>query len=229
MRLLQVQNSLLLSLVASVTIFTIGVLMFELMEPAVTNAANTSTFNVSQTVTGQVSFKTPATNITMNPSIAGLTGGVASGTTTAVVLTNNSLGYNMTIHFSSSTAMDRNGGGGYISNYTPTASGTPDMTVQPQAYGQFAYSAYSTTNPADMDTKFLNNGTACNSGTNSTAGKCWFNPTNGTALIVNRTTATPITGATTSIAFQVNVPNNPNPSIPTGTYTATATLTALTN
>lgn len=229
MYFLKASNPIVLALIASVLASALVLMSFMMFEPAISHASTTSTFTVTQQITPEISFKTAATNVTMSPAIAGLTGGVSSGTTTAVVTTNNSIGYTMTIAFSTSTAMTRNGGGGVIANYTPAAPGIPDYTFGSKIYGQFGYNAYSTTNGTDIATAFKNTGAACNSGSTSTAGKCWLNGSTTAKQIVNRSTATLSSGATTSVAFKVLVPSNPNPSIPTGYYTATATLTIAVN
>ncbi len=227
MKILYVENNVVMSLVATMITFVMLFASFVLFEPVVGRAA-TDVFTVSQTITAEISFSTPATDVTMSPSIAGLTGGISNGSTDVVVTTNNSTGYNMTIQFSSSTAMYRNGGGGEIENYVATT--VPDYNFDStQIYGQFGYSVYSATDGGDIDPSFLDNGSACGSGTSNTA-QCWLAPSSTAAeTIVNRTSATPTGGATTTLQFRIDVPNNPNPVIPAGTYTATATLTAVTN
>lgn len=234
MKLLRLQNSLLLSLLSAFVMVAVAGLLFDLMEPAVTNAAGKVSKGVivNQTISSEISFKTATTTITMQPAggINGLTGGSSSGTTTAIVTTNNSAGYYMTVQFSSTTAMARNGGSGYINNYHPTTAGVPDYGFNPQNYGQFGFTVYSATAGGDVVQRFLSTAGSCNAaGGSSVAGHCWLNPTTTPLTVVNRTSPTPASGATTSIAYHVEVPSNPNPAIPNGSYTATTTLTATTN
>lgn len=230
MNLTYISKSAVTALVAAILASILVLTSFFMLEPTVGRAAtDTDQFVVDQVVTAEISFLTDSTTVTMSPSLASLTGGRSSGTTTVRVNTNNSTGYFMTIQFSSTTAMGRDGFGGSIRNYNPTAAGVPDLNFGSEVYGQFAYTVIASTS-ADLDTSFRDDGAACNTGSNNTAGTCWLNPTSTVAeTIINRTTSTAGSGATTSIAFRVDIPSNPVPAIPTGTYTATATLTATTN
>jgi len=207
----------------------VTLISFIVLEPVVSHAIDDD-FTVSQTITGEISFSTPANDVTMSPAIASLTGGTSNGTSTVVVTTNNSTGYNMTIAFASATAMYRNSGGGEIDNYAPAAPVTPDFTFDTgEAFGQFGYSVVGDS-AAEVDPTFQDNGTdTCATGSSNTQGACWFAPSTTAETIINRSNATLATGATTSVKFRVYVPANPSPTIPTGTYVATATLSAVTN
>jgi hypothetical protein len=165
----------------------------------------------------------------MTPNIQSLTGGTSLGTTTVVIRTNDNDGYNLTIHFSSTTAMSRNGGGGVIEDYVATS--TPDYLFSTApAFGQLAYRVTGA-QATDVDPTFRDNGSACGTGSGNTYGACWMGPeTAGNAeTIINRASSTPGGGSTTTLNFRVTVPANPTPTIPDGTYVATSTLTALTN
>ena len=126
MNLTFINQSLLKSLVATTCVFTLIVAGFFTLEPTVGRALSSpQSFKVTQSVTAEISFLTAIANVSMLPALAGITGGTAAGSTTVRVLTNNDIGYNMTIAFSSTTAMGRNGGGGVISNYAPISPGRP--------------------------------------------------------------------------------------------------------
>ncbi len=219
------------SLIAAVLIALLGVTSFFAFEPQVGRAI-TDDFIVTQQITDEISFLVAAADVSMVSSIAGVTGGSATGTTMIVVRSNDSLGYNMTLHFSSSTAMNQNGGTSYINNYTPTVVGTPDWTWVNNSTGQpaeFGYSV-SASSALDVATKFRDNGTsACNTGSSNTTFRCWMNPSTTPETIINRTSATGNGGATTTLIFHVAVPNAPTPALSSGTYTATGTLTATNN
>jgi len=201
-------------------------LTFFSLEPTVGRAIATN-IKQTQVVNAEISFLATS-SITMLPQIAGITGGNSSGSSTVRVLTNNTTGYNITIAFSSTTAMTRNGAGGSIRNYNPTTINVPDFTFANEVFGQFAYTIRASTT-ADMDQSFKDSGAACNTSTADAPTKCWLNPSTTAKTIVNRTTATLASGATTTIGFRVNIPSNPVPSIQQGTYVATATLTAVVN
>lgn len=225
-----ISNSAGAALVAAVLVSSLALASFFMLEPTVGRAAaDTDVFEVDQVITAEISFLTDSTVVTMAPQLASLTGGRSSGTTTVRVNTNNATGYYMTLQFSTTTAMTRDGGGGRINNYNPTTINVPDLNFGTETYAQFAYTVIASTS-ADLDLSFRDSGAACAAGSNNTANTCWMNPTSTVAeTIINRSTATGGTGATTSIAFRVDIPMNPVPAIQTGTYTATATLTATTN
>ena len=108
-------------------------LVFVAVEPAIGNAIEDQ-FTVTQSVTAEISFLTPSTDITMSPALAGLTGGTSNGSTYVRVLTNNALGYTMTLTASSSNGMIGNSQGGTIPAYVPTSGITPDFTFTTPAY-----------------------------------------------------------------------------------------------
>ena len=83
---------------------------FGILEPSLGHAV-TDDFIVTQTITSEISFVASTTDVVMDTPIQSLTGGTSNGTTTVVIRTNDNDGYNLTIHFSSTTAMSRNGGG----------------------------------------------------------------------------------------------------------------------
>lgn len=222
-----VSTSILNSFISAALILAVVTMSFLVFEPTVSRAI-VDVHKVTQSVTAEISFLATPADVVMSPALAGLTGGSAAGTTTVRVLTNNDTGYNMTIAFSSSTAMGRNGGGGVIANYTPASAGVPDFNFANEVYGQFAYTVSASTT-ADLDQSFKDTGAACNSSTADAVGKCWLDPDTVAETIINRTTATLSSGATTSISFRVHIPSSPLPAISEGTYVATATLTALTN
>src|SRR5271156_4696775 len=76
--------------------------VFSGMEPALISAATTGTqFTISQTVTSEIAFSTPGSNVTLAPSVGGITGGTGNGGTQVIVTTNDHLGYTMTLQASS--------------------------------------------------------------------------------------------------------------------------------
>ncbi|MCA9361264.1 hypothetical protein KC845_01760 [Candidatus Kaiserbacteria bacterium] len=232
MKPLIVKNSAQKAFVAAVLISALLFATFLTLEPTVMTAASaTNDFTIRQQITGEISFINPADNVVMAGSIGGLLGGTSQGTTTVAVLTNNIDGYNMTIHFASTTAMLGETQGGSIANYAPAVAGNPDVNfIVPTGTAGFAYTAYPT-DTADAVQRFEVN-TTCNNGAGTpTLGSCWYGAANATTpvTIVNRLNATPATGATTTIAFRVGVDANPSPAVPEDYYTATATLTATEN
>ncbi len=214
---------------ASVTLF-IGALAFLSLEPTIgrtaTFASTTDEFLITQSITGEISFLVPAADVTMAGAINGITGGNSTGTTFAVVRTNSVTGYTMDLSFSNSPAMRGNvSTSTSIRNYVGVV-GEPQFAFTASSAALFAYTV-SASNTVDLDQSFLDNGSVCNSvGGSDTADACWMGGiATSTFRIVNRSSSAD-TGATTSLKFRINVPNNPSPAVVADTYTATATLTA---
>lgn len=214
------------SLIATTLIVALGVMTFFAFEPSLSRGQEV--FTVSQTITDEISFVTAPSDVTMDGSIQGFTGGYATGSTMVIIRTNDAQGYRMTLAFSSTTAMSASSTA-YINNYTPTTVNVPDFDWVTNSTGQaaeFGYTVLASTT-AEADQSFLNNGSLCNTGSNGTLDKCWLNPSTTAETII--LTTQPTAGSTSTIKFKVSVPNSPSPSLPTGTYVATGTLTATNN
>lgn len=214
---------------ASASVFLAG-LIFLSLEPTISRSATFATtsdeFIITQSITGEISFSTLAADVTMTGAINGITGGNSTGTTYAVVRTNSVTGYTMDLSFSNSPAMRGNvSTSTAIRNYVGVG-GEPQYAFTASSAALFAYTV-SASNTTDLDQSFLDNGSVCNSvGGSDTADACWMgNSGTSTFRIVNRGSSAD-SGATTSIKFKINVPNNPSPAVVADTYTATATLTA---
>lgn len=222
---LTISNSFISSVIALLLSFAI----FLLYEPNISQAI-VSTFRVTQSVTAEISFVVTPSNVAMSPAIAGITGGNSAGTTSVRVRTNNDIGYNMTIAFSSSTAMRQTSQGnlGSISNYNPTTINVPDLTFANEVFSQFGYTIIASTS-ADLNTSFRDSGAACNTGSNNTVNTCWLNPSTTAKTIISTSLPTSSSGSTSTVAFRINIPPNAVPLVPEGGYTATATLTAVIN
>jgi hypothetical protein len=232
MQFLKISNPIMMSAMAAVVASAVLMVSFLALEPSVGRAA-TDVFTIGQTITSELSITASTSDVTLTPSIAGLTGGTGNGSTEVVVTTNNDSGYSMTIQFSSSTAMYRDGGGlGHSSIYDYIATSTADIDFDlTQANAMFGYSAYAPVAEADDDIHltFLDDNTDCGTGTADSPGACWLAPSSTAAQqIVDRGDATLASGATTTVQFRVYVPAGPVPMVTSGTYTATATLTAVT-
>jgi hypothetical protein len=207
-----------------VTVACVALLMASIMvfEPAL-GMAVTDTFTIQQTVSSEISFLVPAADVTMAGALAGITGGTATGTTFAVVRTNNNSGYTMDIAFSTSTALRGNTTNSQSIRDYVTVEPTYAFTASSAALFAYTVSASTTT---DVDQSFLNDGSNCNTGSSSTLDTCWMGASTTNFRIVSRATEAG-TGATTTIKFKVHIPGTASPAVTEDTYTATATLTAL--
>ena len=218
----------------TIAVVMIAAVSFWLLEPTVSRAI-TDDFTVSQVISGAISFQTNPGDITMVGTLDGLTGGTSYGTTTTRVRTNNATGYNMTIQFSSTTAMGRNGGG-YIPNfvYSTSTDGYPAGFDISSAGSQFGFSV-NASNTADISPVFTHSGSACGTTNNVSfaVNNCWRGASSTDETfeteLINTSVPTPGSGSTSTVQFRITIPSNPTPAVPNGTYVATATLTAIDN
>jgi hypothetical protein len=201
-------------------------LVFILAEPIVSRSASaTDIFTITQNIGEEISFLVAAADVTMTGTLGGLVGGNATGTTFAVVRTNSSGGYVMDIRFDNNPAMlGSSTGSTAIRDYGTTTE--PSFNFVASTSAQFGYTVSASTT-ADLDPSFRDNGTACNTGASDASNRCWKGPQPTDFRIISRSTSAAF-GATTTIQFVVNVPNNPIPAVEEDFYIATATLTAIT-
>ncbi len=198
-------------------------------EPTLGIAQIEDQFIVTQVVTSEISFLTTANDVTMSPSLAGITGGTSNGQTQVVVSTNDPSGYNMTLKASSSAAMQGNTQGGEIPDYTPSTPTVPDFAFSVAANtAEMGYTVEASTT-ADLDQSFKDNGSACDVGAADAVDACWLNASTTNETIVNRATETSVSGSTTTVKFRITINSSPSPLIPADTYVATTTLTATIN
>lgn len=162
---------------------------------------------------------TSADAVLMSPSIPGISGGVANGSTTVTVTTDSFAGYQMTIHASQSPAMQK--GSDTIADYVPT--GNPDFTFTTNVTD--AHLGYSPSG-ADVTARFKDNGAVCGTGgALETALACWDGLSTSPVEIVYRASANTPNGSTTTVNFRVEIGGS---VVQTGgTYIATTTLTAV--
>lgn len=212
---------------AIMLVMSVGFLGFE---PQISRgqADTTPDFRIRQTITPESSFLVDPVNVSMVGSIAGLTGGSATGTTQFVVRSNNAAGYRVEIDFFDNGTPEAMLGdfddSEAIRDYGGDTGGFPSYNFTASTAAQFAYSIISSTTQDTADA-FLHNGSnACNTPAGTDSGeRCWKAPSTSPYEIVNRNSAAP-TGATSTIQFRVHVPNNASPALTAQTYTATATL-----
>ena len=171
-----------------------------------------------QMLTTFISMSAPQ-DIIMSPSIPGVSGGIANGSTTVTVTTDSGAGYSLTIASETSPAMQKDADS--IADYAP-AGANPDYTFTTDAPdSHFGYS------PSGVDTvvRFKDNGVSCNDNTQETALACWDGLSTTAETISQSSGANTPDGATTTVNFRVGVGGSVVQV--GGIYTATTTLTAL--
>lgn len=159
------------------------------------------------------------TSVTMSPSLGGITGGVANGSTSALVVTDSPSGYQLTIAASGAPAMQS--GVNSIADYVPVGS-VPDFGfITNPTDAHFGYSPEG----SDIVTRFKDSGGVCGVVGGDTSLSCWDGLSTTPVTIASDTTSNHPAGATTTIQFRVGLGGSIG--VAPGTYVATTTLTAL--
>jgi hypothetical protein len=162
---------------------------------------------------------TVPTDVVMSPSIGGVTGGTSNGSTTFTVITDNPAGYMVTIKASSSPAMQSPLS--TIADYVP-AGGNPDYTFSiTPTISAFGFSVEGN----DIDQKFKDNGSSCNTGSGDTVDKCWAGLSTTQQTIVSRNSANQPSGTVTTVKFRAQS-GSAHVQVE-GIYVSTTTITAL--
>lgn len=208
----------------SVIVFLVSLMVFIIFEPVVMNAA-TDTAVVTATVTKEVTISAPA-DTTFSASIPGVSGNPGAPVTASLtwrVITNDSLGFNMTLASSQTNALFQNGTY-YFSDYGTPPTPTFGWTGPGSGVASFGFSI-ATATATDTSTAFLNNGAACGLGTNT--GGCWAGFTSTTPItVVHRTTLTTSAGENEVVNFRAE---SNGKILQEGSYAATITATASIN
>lgn len=156
--------------------------------------------------------------VSLSPSIPGVSGGTANGSTTVTVTTDSVSGYQLTIQAENNPAMQK--GADSIADYTPT--GDPDYTFTTGAAD--SHLGY-TPEGSDVVQLFLNSGSTCNSGSSNDTSSCWDGLSTAAVAIAAGNGSNHPTGTDTSVRFRVGVGGAATQA--PGVYVATTTLTAL--
>ncbi len=160
-----------------------------------------------------------AADVTMSPSLGGVTGGESNGSTVLTATTDSYAGYQMTITASTSPAMQSLSDA--ISDYVPVGA-VPDFTFTTDAgEAHLAFSPEGT----DIASRYKDDGGACNIGSGDTTLRCWEGLSTTPMVIASRSSANHPSGTATTIRFKVGL--SPTAAQPNGIYTATTTVTLI--
>lgn len=165
-----------------------------------------------------ITITSPA-DVTLSPSFDTDDGGDASGDATWTVATNNSAGYNLYIQASTDPAMQS--GTNNFSDYTRETA-DPDFPWAVDASDkEFGFSP----SGDHIVDRYRDNGASCNIVSGSdTPDTCWDDFTTTDKTIASSDSAT-VSGTDTTVTFRAEA----GPGVaPEGSYTATLTLTAVT-
>ena len=162
-------------------------------------------------------------DVTMSPSIGGITGGVSNGSMAWTVTTDNPGGYTLSVKADASPALAS--ATSSFANYTPTDNNVPDFewSVASSA-SEFGFSPEST----DLVAKFKDNGfNTCASGSSQTPDKCWYNFKTTNETIGQSTSRNDPSGTITT--FKLKAESGSSHFQLEGNYTANITATAVAN
>jgi len=201
----------------SITFFSFEGTLVSADQTTSTVPTSTLNFNVTLTVTSELSLTCPS-SLAMS-SISGLTGGSSINYVDCNVKSNDYNGYLLYVSASSSPALVNNASSSvYFSDYRTS---TPEFTwTNASASSSFGISVSSSNAVA----AFKNTGSVCGSGTTSTYTNCFRSLSTSNINIASDSAPTISAGVTTSIAFKAEVGATRNQ--PTGSYTAGITVTA---
>ncbi len=159
-------------------------------------------------------------NVSLTPNIPSVGGGVANGTASWTVITDNPAGYTMSIRASTSPALAS--GANSFANYTP-AGAVPDLVFNtPAASARFGFTPEGT----DIVQRFKDDGLACDiMGGGDTALACWDVLSVAPQTIATRLLSNHPAGTVTSVRFRAA--SDAANVQPAGSYAATTTVTVL--
>lgn len=159
-------------------------------------------------------------DVTLTPSINGSVGGTANGSTSVLVTTNNSAGYELYIKASSSPALVS--GSNSFADYTQAGVNPDFLFSVPASTSEFAMSPEGT----DIVQKYRDDGVSlCGVGILDTPSTCWAPLGVAQELISASSSGNHPGGTATTIRFRAE--SGTSNLQPAGTYTATTTVTAI--
>ena len=162
---------------------------------------------------------TSAANVTMSPSIGGLTGGTSNGSTSFTVTTDDPAGYTASITASTSPAL--RSATDTFADYVPGGANPDFVFANAATASSFAFTVEGT----DIHSRFMDNGSSCGTGSGNTADACWDGLTTAPKSILSRAGATQPNGTATTLKFRAESGSG---HIQTnGVYTATTTITVV--
>jgi hypothetical protein len=171
-----------------------------------------------------ISLSVSTSSVTLLPEInVNLGQNTATGTFSATTITDNPAGYSLYIRATSSPALQS--GSNSFADYTPSASGIPDYNWSiPATTSEFGFTPEGT----QIVQKYKDNGVdTCNTGTNDTSDRCWYNFSTSDETISKSLLANHPSGTQTTIKLKAE--SGSQDILAPGTYQGTIIVTAITN
>lgn len=165
-----------------------------------------------------ISISSPS-DVTMSPSFGGITGGVGNGSAAWTVTTDNAAGYQLSVKASTSPALKA---GAYtFADYVPGGSAPDYAWSVASTASEFGYSVEGT----HAASKFLDNGSACATGSGNTTDKCWLGFSTSDEAIATSSQPNDPAGTATTLKFRAEAGNERMQQ--PGDYVATVVVTAV--
>ena len=164
-------------------------------------------------------FVTPASNVTMSPSIPGLTGGTANGQTTLTVTTDNPAGYMTTISAEGEPALQNSYGS--FADYIPAGANPDYGFTNASTNSSFAFTVES----SDLAQRFKNSGASCGIGSSDDVDACWDGLATTSKTIILRNSNNNPGGTVSTLKFRAE--SGSGHVQPDGIYNATTTITVI--
>lgn len=161
--------------------------------------------------------------VTMSPSIGGITGGQSSGSTTANVTTDSASGYSLSVRSSASPSLATSSYS--FADYTTVSPGVPDYSWSIlSSTSSFGFTPYG----SDTVTKYRYIGAVCNQfGGTADANTCWYGFSTSNETIASSYSSNHPSGTQTTVGLKAESGNQNVQE--QGIYEAAITSTALTN
>ncbi len=218
------KHTIISSLVTTIVAMPVMFAFYFMLEPSVVSG-ETQVFTVTQDIQGEVSFAIPPVDVGMDTQIQGLSGGISNGSTTFSVNSNSLSGYTVTMQFDTGTgsvAMRHSDGVHFI----PNLGGSPLTNFGAVEVSSLDGAAFGfTVEGTKVAQNFRELGGSCNQSTGEgNAENCWLLDDSVIEIVNNDT----LGEEEYTLYFRVVV-DNPTIDLPSGSYTATATLTLAEN
>ena len=152
-------------------------------------------------------------------SIGGITGEGTEGTVSWQVITDNFAGYTISIETTTTPALTS--AQDSFANYTPSGA-DPDYTFSiVSSASEFGFSPEGT----DTNSRFKDNGSACNTGSGEVSAKCWDGLSTSAQTIAGKTSSNHPSGSAVNVRFRAE---SGSAHIQTsGNYSSTVIVTAV--